>query len=265
MPTAPPRPTRSRSGTCRPRRRTGIGGQAADHETRARRRGPRAGPGASSRARRTPATASPPPATTLAPCPIRPSARPRPRPPRLLPAGDAPRPGFRLERDPLGPLEVPEDAYWGVQTQRAIRNFPISGRRPDVALVRAAVQVKKAAARANHATGRLRGPPLRGDRPGRRRGPRPRARRGLPGGAGAPGPTDRQLPRRPVPGRRRRQPQHERQRGAGQPGHRAAAREGHRQRAGAATTPWSAPTTTSTWPSPPTTSSRRRCASPRST
>jgi aspartate ammonia-lyase len=55
----------------------------------------------------------------------------------------------------LGELEVPADAYYGVQTARAIRNFPISGRRPDPALVRAAVQVKKAAARANHATGRL--------------------------------------------------------------------------------------------------------------
>jgi aspartate ammonia-lyase len=62
---------------------------------------------------------------------------------------------MRTERDPLGELDVPADAYYGVQTARAIRNFPISGRRPDVALVRAAVQVKKAAARANHATGRL--------------------------------------------------------------------------------------------------------------
>ncbi|MEX2546884.1 MAG: aspartate ammonia-lyase [Chloroflexota bacterium] len=61
----------------------------------------------------------------------------------------------RTEKDPLGPLEVPADAYFGVQTQRAINNFPISGRRPDVALVRAAVQVKKAAARANRQTGRL--------------------------------------------------------------------------------------------------------------
>jgi hypothetical protein len=44
------------------------------------------------------------------------------------PVGDAPRPGYRIERDPLGSLEVPEDAYWGVQTQRSIHNFPISGR-----------------------------------------------------------------------------------------------------------------------------------------
>ena len=61
----------------------------------------------------------------------------------------------RTEKDPLGELEVPADAYYGVQTQRAIQNFPISGRRPDIALVRAAVQVKKAAARANRQTGRL--------------------------------------------------------------------------------------------------------------
>ena len=50
---------------------------------------------------------------------------------------------------------MPANAYFGVQTQRAINNFPISGRRPDVALVRAAVQVKKSAARANGQTGRL--------------------------------------------------------------------------------------------------------------
>jgi aspartate ammonia-lyase len=64
-------------------------------------------------------------------------------------------PTTRTEKDPLGSLEVPADAYYGVQTERAIRNFPISGRRPDIALVRAAVQVKKAAARANNQTGRL--------------------------------------------------------------------------------------------------------------
>jgi aspartate ammonia-lyase len=75
-----------------------------------------------------------------------------PRREAMPPMTDA---SVRIERDPLGELEVPADAYYGVQTTRAIRNFPISGRRPDPALVRAAVQVKKAAARANHATGRL--------------------------------------------------------------------------------------------------------------
>ncbi|CAN5477578.1 aspartate ammonia-lyase [soil metagenome] len=67
-------------------------------------------------------------------------------------------PGQRIEKDPLGELAVPEDAYYGVQTARAIQNFPISGRRPDIALVRGAVNVKKAAARANHETGRLPAP-----------------------------------------------------------------------------------------------------------
>ncbi len=64
-------------------------------------------------------------------------------------------PATRTESDPLGQLEVPAAAYYGIQTARAIANFPISGARPDPSLVRAAVQVKKAAARANHATGRL--------------------------------------------------------------------------------------------------------------
>jgi aspartate ammonia-lyase len=61
----------------------------------------------------------------------------------------------RTERDPLGELEVPADAYYGIQTARAIANFPISGRRPDIELVAAVVQVKKAAARANRQTGRM--------------------------------------------------------------------------------------------------------------
>jgi aspartate ammonia-lyase len=79
--------------------------------------------------------------------------------PAKAPTGPAtpptPRPGFRIEKDPLGYLEVPESAYYGVQTARGIHNFPISGARPHPALVRAIVQVKKAAARANMATGRL--------------------------------------------------------------------------------------------------------------
>ena len=83
----------------------------------------------------------------------------QPKPP-ATPAATAatpptPRPGFRLEKDPLGYLEVPEAAYYGVQTARGIHNFPISGTRPHPALVRAIVGVKKAAARANMTTGRL--------------------------------------------------------------------------------------------------------------
>ncbi len=81
-----------------------------------------------------------------------------PKPP-ASPAAPAtpptPRPGFRVEKDPLGYLEVPDSAYYGVQTARGIHNFPISGTLPHRALVRAIVQVKKAAARANMTTGRL--------------------------------------------------------------------------------------------------------------
>ena len=35
----------------------------------------------------------------------------------------------RIERDPLGEYAVPDDAYYGVQTARAVENFPISGLR----------------------------------------------------------------------------------------------------------------------------------------
>jgi aspartate ammonia-lyase len=78
-----------------------------------------------------------------------------PASPATPPIPPTPRPGFRVEKDPLGYLEVPESAYYGIQTARGIHNFPISGTRPHPALVRAIVQVKKAAARANMATGRL--------------------------------------------------------------------------------------------------------------
>src|SRR5476651_2210996 len=62
---------------------------------------------------------------------------------------------FRTERDPLGELNVPSDAYYGVQTMRAVENFPISGLRAPADLVTATVLVKKAAAEANAALGRL--------------------------------------------------------------------------------------------------------------
>jgi aspartate ammonia-lyase len=61
----------------------------------------------------------------------------------------------RVERDPLGELHVPADAYYGVQTQRAVENFPISGLTAPPALVTATVLVKQACARANAALGRL--------------------------------------------------------------------------------------------------------------
>src|SRR4051794_35462262 len=61
----------------------------------------------------------------------------------------------RIERDPLGELAVPPDAYYGVQTARAVENFPISGLRAPSDLVTATILVKKAAAKANRDLGRL--------------------------------------------------------------------------------------------------------------
>ena len=63
--------------------------------------------------------------------------------------------GARLERDPLGEHAVPADAYYGIQTQRAAENFPISGLRAPDELVTATILVKKAAAEANMAAGQL--------------------------------------------------------------------------------------------------------------
>ena len=63
----------------------------------------------------------------------------------------------RIERDSLGEREMPADVYYGIQTARAIENFPISGFKPYPAFVTATVLVKKAAARANAALGALDG------------------------------------------------------------------------------------------------------------
>src|SRR5437870_2225894 len=62
---------------------------------------------------------------------------------------------FRPERDSLGEVNVPADAYYGVQTARAADNFPISGLRAPADLVTATILIKKAAAQANAALGRL--------------------------------------------------------------------------------------------------------------
>jgi aspartate ammonia-lyase len=62
---------------------------------------------------------------------------------------------MRIERDPLGDVQVPAAAYYGAQTQRAVENFPISGLRAPAELVTATVFVKQACARANTALGRL--------------------------------------------------------------------------------------------------------------
>ena len=56
---------------------------------------------------------------------------------------------MRSERDSMGELLVPENALYGAQTQRAINNFQISGQTMPVTFIRALLQVKSAAARAN--------------------------------------------------------------------------------------------------------------------
>jgi len=61
----------------------------------------------------------------------------------------------RTEKDSLGFKEVPADAYYGIQTARAIENFPISGLRAHATLIRAIAMVKEAAAEANRDLGLL--------------------------------------------------------------------------------------------------------------
>ena len=61
----------------------------------------------------------------------------------------------RLERDSLGTKRVPTFAYYGIQTLRAVENFPISGLRLPTDMVRAYALIKKAAARANASLGLL--------------------------------------------------------------------------------------------------------------
>ena len=61
----------------------------------------------------------------------------------------------RVERDSLGTLDVPADALWGAQTQRAIQNFPPSGLRMPRAFIRALALIKYAAAKANAELGDL--------------------------------------------------------------------------------------------------------------
>ena len=55
----------------------------------------------------------------------------------------------RLEKDSLGEIEVPAEALWGAQTQRAVDNFPISGRHLPDRFIQAVVRVKRCAANVN--------------------------------------------------------------------------------------------------------------------
>jgi fumarate hydratase class II len=66
--------------------------------------------------------------------------------------------GFRIEHDSMGEVEVPKEAKWGAQTQRAVENFPISGQRLESAHIAALARIKAAAARVNARLGVLDGP-----------------------------------------------------------------------------------------------------------
>ncbi|PSB58425.1 aspartate ammonia-lyase [Chamaesiphon polymorphus] len=59
------------------------------------------------------------------------------------------RDNFRIERDSMGERQISADAYYGIQTLRAIENFPISGLKPLATYIDACVLIKKAAAIAN--------------------------------------------------------------------------------------------------------------------
>jgi aspartate ammonia-lyase len=56
---------------------------------------------------------------------------------------------YRIERDSMGERQIPASAYYGIQTLRAIENFPISGLKPLATYVDACILIKKAAAIAN--------------------------------------------------------------------------------------------------------------------
>ena len=63
--------------------------------------------------------------------------------------------GYRIERDTMGEVRVPANALWRAQTQRAVENFPISGRGLEPAHIRALAQIKGAAAQVNAMLGVL--------------------------------------------------------------------------------------------------------------
>ncbi|HXF74257.1 MAG TPA: aspartate ammonia-lyase, partial [Actinomycetota bacterium] len=63
----------------------------------------------------------------------------------------------RIERDSMGEVRVPADAYWGASTQRAVENFPVSGLRFPRRFIRALGLIKGAAAAVNAELGLLDG------------------------------------------------------------------------------------------------------------
>src|SRR5579864_8319395 len=61
----------------------------------------------------------------------------------------------RIERDSMGEMQVPADAYYGASTQRAVLNFPISDLRFPRSFIRALGLIKQAAAHVNQELGLL--------------------------------------------------------------------------------------------------------------
>ena len=62
---------------------------------------------------------------------------------------------FRIEKDSMGEVQVPQDAYYAAQTQRAVDNFPVSGLRLSRSLIAALGYIKQAAAKVNGELGHL--------------------------------------------------------------------------------------------------------------
>ncbi len=62
---------------------------------------------------------------------------------------------FRIESDSLGPIQVPADALYGAQTQRAVENFQVSGLKPWYSFIESTAYIKKAAATVNCELGLL--------------------------------------------------------------------------------------------------------------
>ena len=62
---------------------------------------------------------------------------------------------MRKEKDSMGDMQIPDDAYYGAQTQRAVENFPISGITISKSMIQALGKIKRSAAIVNHELGLL--------------------------------------------------------------------------------------------------------------